>query len=338
VKSAVEKARKQVAQFLNAAPSEIFFTSGGTESDNTALRCAVASYGIKHVVSSKMEHHAVLHTLEELEHEGKITLTFLSNDEKGQLDLNELDEILQKNPNSLVSLMHGNNEIGNITDIEAVGHICEKNGALFHTDTVQTLGHFPIDLSKIKAHFIAGSAHKFHGPKGTGILYIRGGTKIRPFQTGGAQERNMRGGTENVAGIIGLAKALEISVAEMQIHREHILSLKKHLISELKALFPDIRFNGLSEDLDKSLYTVLNVSFPPSEINDMLLFNLDIHKICASAGSACSSGSQIGSHVLAAIKADPKRGAVRFSFGKYNTHEDIDCLLSALKEIFKVTA
>ncbi len=335
VKSAIEKARKFVASALNVAPSEIFFTSGGTEADNTALRCAVLTNDIRHVVSSRMEHHAVLHTLEEMQKDGKIELTLLNNDEKGRLDYDELDKILSEKPASLVSLMHGNNEIGNITDIALVGEICEKRKALFHTDTVQTLGHFPLDLSLIKAHFIAGSAHKFHGPKGTGILYVRGGTKIRPFMTGGAQERNMRGGTENTAGIIGLAKALEISLAELEQHKTHILHLKKRLIAELKKMFPEIAFNGLSEDLENSLYTVLNVSFPASSVGEMLLFNLDIHKICASAGSACSSGSQIGSHVLQAIKADAKRNAVRFSFGKYNTDADIDRLMSALSQIFK---
>lgn len=335
-KSAIEKARKQVAQFLNVTPSEIFFTSGGTESDNTALRCAISTYQIKNVITSPIEHHAVLHTLEDLAKSGLIQLSFVKLDAKGSVDLSDLEAYLAKTPNALVSLMHGNNEVGNLTDIAEVGRLCELHQALFHSDTVQTLGHFPLDLQKVKAHFIAGSAHKFYGPKGVGILYVKAGTKIQPFQTGGAQERNMRGGTENVASIIGLAKALSMSIADMDAHRQHALRLKSLMIEKLCEIIPDIQFNGLSSDLDNSLYGVLNVSFPPSDVNDMLLFNLDIHNICASAGSACSSGSQIGSHVLKGIGADPNRSAVRFSFGKYNTESEILSVIDALKAIFKL--
>jgi cysteine desulfurase len=336
VRAAIEQSRKKVAALLNTSPSEIFFTSGGTESDNTAIRCCIQTHGITHAISSPIEHHAVSHTLEELAHKGQIKLSMVKLDGKGNVDLEHLEELLQKNPRSLVSLMHGNNEIGNLLDIDTVGEICKKYNAIFHSDTVQTVGHFPLDLQKTKVHFIAGAAHKFHGVKGTGFLYMSNDAKVQPFITGGSQERNMRGGTENVAGIIALAKALEISVAEMEEHRQHILGVKAYMIQRLKETFTDIRFNGESANLDKSLYTVLNVSFPPSDDNDMLLFNLDIHKIAASGGSACSSGSSVGSHVLAAIGAEKDRGNVRFSFSKYNTKEEVDYTIEALAKIFKL--
>jgi cysteine desulfurase len=335
VRAAIEQARKKVATLLNTSPSEIFFTSGGTEADNTALRCAAQTYQIKHAISSPIEHHAVSHTLEDLAKQQNMGYSLLRLDAKGNADLNHLEELLQKNPNSLVSLMHGNNEIGNLNNLELIGELCEKYHAFFHSDTVQTIGHFPIDLQKIKVHAIAGAAHKFHGPKGIGFMYIKNDKKITPFITGGAQERNMRGGTENVYGIVGLAKALEIAVAEMEIHKEHIVGLKAYMKQKLSEVFADLRFNGESGNVENSLYTVLNVSFPPSSDNDMLLFNLDIQKIAASGGSACSSGSSVGSHVLTAIDTDRNRANVRFSFSKYNTKEEIDYVVAALGQIYK---
>jgi cysteine desulfurase len=334
VRSAIEKARKTVAALLNTSPSELFFTSGGTEADNSAIICSIRTLGIKHAISSPIEHHAVLHCLENLEKNGEIKLSLLSLDEKGHIDLNELEELLKKHPNSLVSLMHANNEIGNLNDIETVGELCEKYDAVFHSDTVQTMGHYKHDLSKLKANFIVGSAHKFHGPKGVGFLYVNSKLKITPLIHGGAQERNMRGGTENVYGIIGLAKALEITYREMTDHRNHIERLKRHMISRLSESIDGVQFNGDSANLDKSLYTVLNVSLPASDMNDMLLFNLDINKISASGGSACSSGTNIGSHVLRSINCDPDRGAVRFSFSKFNKTEEIDYVVEKLAELY----
>lgn len=338
VRSAIEKARKKVADLLNTSPSEIFFTSGGTEADNMAIRCSIETYGIKHAISSTAEHHAVLHTLEHLQQQGQIQLNFVELDEKGHVKMDHLQYLLQEHPNSFVSLMHGNNEIGNLLDIAAVGELCEEWGAIFHSDTVQTMAHYKHDLSTLKVKNIVGAAHKFHGPKGVGFLYINSEHKISPFIYGGAQERNMRGGTENVYGIVGLAKALEIGYRDMEDHRRHIQGLKERMISKLQEQIPDVHFNGDSANADRSLYTVLNVSLPPNSDNDMLLFSLDIQKISVSGGSACSSGTSIGSHVLSAIGADPKRGAVRFSFSKYNTADEIDYTVEKLAELYRVEA
>ena len=334
-KAAVERSRKTVAGLLNTSPSEIFFTSCGTEADNTAILSGINSLGIKDIITSPLEHHAVLHTVESLAKEGKVKVSYLEPDQHGNLNLDQLKELLQKNPGSMVSLMHGNNELGNLNDLNAICQICAESGAVFHSDTVQTVGHYPIDLSALKIHFIAGSAHKFNGPKGVGFLYINHGLRIKPLIHGGAQERNMRGGTENVAGIVGLAKALEIACREMKEQRGHIEGLKSRMIARIKEKIPFAGFNGESANLDKSLYTVLNISLPESDLNEMLIFNLDIHKIYASAGSACSSGSNAGSHVLNALKFDPKKGAVRFSFGKQNTLEEVDYVVDVLAKIYQ---
>jgi cysteine desulfurase len=338
VRSAIEKARKKVADLLNTSPSEIFFTSGGTEADNTAICSSIESYGIKHVISSPTEHHAVLHTLEHLQRTGKIQLSFVALDEKGHVEMEHLEQLLRENPGSLVSLMHGNNEIGNLLDLEAVGELCEEHGAIFHSDTVQTMAHYKHDLSSLKVKNIVGSAHKFHGPKGVGFLYINSSHKIQPLIHGGAQERNMRGGTENVYGIVGLGKALEISYRDMDEHHRYIQGLKDRMMSKLQEQIRDVRYNGDSANPGRSLYTVLNVNLPPIDDNDMLLFSLDIQKISVSGGSACSSGTSIGSHVLAGINADPDRGAIRFSFSKYNTPEEIDYTVNKLAELYKVEA
>ena len=326
----IEKARKIVAGLLHASPSELFFTSGGTEADNMAIRCGIVDYGIKHAITSKIEHHAVLHTLEAMERSGLIKLSFVNIDQKGNIDYNHLEELLQANERSFVSLMHANNELGTLTDIERVGEICEKYDAIFHSDTVQTVGHFRHDVTKLKVHFLVCSAHKIHGPKGAGFLFINHKIKISPLIFGGSQERNMRGGTENIYGIIALAKALQISYLQMEEHKQRIQQLKNYMVSQLKTHIPNIEFNG-EIDPDKSLYTVLNVSFPAGKMSDMLLFNLDIAGISASGGSACSSGTDIGSHVLNAISANPERPAVRFSFSKFNTFEEIDYTVEKLK-------
>lgn len=337
VRTIIENARKSVAKLLNATPAEIFFTSGGTEADNMAINCAINDYGIKHAITSKIEHHAVLHTLEILEKKGLIKLSFVNLDEKGHVDTNHLEELLSTNDRTFVSLMHANNEIGNLLDLEKVGDICEKYNAIFHCDTVQTMGHYRHDLSKLKVHFITCAAHKLHGPKGVGFLYINHNIKIKPMIHGGAQERNMRGGTENVYGIVGLAKALEIAYEELDQHQNHIQELKSYMISKLEDSIPGIAFNG-DINPDKSLYTVLNVSFPASEMGEMLLFSLDIAGISASGGSACSSGSNVGSHVLTAIGSSSDRAAVRFSFCKNNTKAEIDTVVQKLQELLPVQA
>ena len=334
-RAAIEHARKTVARLLNCSPAEIFFTSGGTEADNMAIRCSIENLGIKHAITSAIEHHAVLHTLEELAAKGIIKLSKVNLIDNGHIDLAHLDELLKTNERSFVSLMHANNEIGNILPIMEVGVICQKYNAVFHSDTVQTVGHYPIDTKEINIQFLNCGAHKFHGPKGVGFIYISNDIQIEPMITGGSQERNMRGGTENVAGIIGLAKAMEISYRELAQHTEYILGLKNYMIQVLEENIAGVTFNG--DVKGNSLYTVLNVSLPPNENAEMLIFNLDINGIAASAGSACSSGSETGSHVLRAIGTDMSRPSVRFSFSKFNTKEEIDYTVSKLKALVLVT-
>ncbi|MCX8483545.1 MAG: cysteine desulfurase family protein [Bacteroidota bacterium] len=331
VRTLIEEARRTVARLLNCAPGEIFFTSGGTEADNMSIRQSVLTGEIKNIISSKIEHHAVLHTVEELAHQGKVNLHFVNLLPNGHVDLNHLEELLSTNPSALVSLMHANNEIGNLLDIDKVGEMCLKYSAIFQCDTVQTIGHYPLDLAKTHINFLACAAHKFNGPKGVGFIYINGKSKISPFITGGAQERNMRGGTENVYGIIGLAKALELAYANLEHEQKHIQDIKTYMIEKLRANIDGITFNGDTEG--SSLYTVLNANFPPTPIAEMILFKLDIAGISCSGGSACSSGSNVGSHVLGALNVSPDRPSVRFSFGKQNTKEEVDFVVEKLKEM-----
>ncbi len=334
-RAAIETARKTVAKLLNVTPAEIFFTSGGTEADNMAINQSITTFDIKHVISSVIEHHAVEHTLKMLEKAGKVKVSWVKLDKKGNVDLADLEELLKNNSRSLVSLMHANNELGTLLPLKEVGELCEKYKAIFHSDTVQTMGHYKMDLREIKVHFITCAAHKFHGPKGVGFLYINHLHKISPFIHGGAQERNMRGGTENVYGIVGLAKALEICFDEMEEHQKHIMGLKNYMREQLEKNIPGMAFNGEVSD-EKSLYTVLNCCFPKHDDAEMLLFNLDILGIAASGGSACSSGSNQGSHVLRGIGSDMERPSVRFSFSKYTTKEEIDFTVKHLIELFKV--
>ncbi len=330
----IEESRKSVAKALNCSPGEIFFTSCGTEADNMGIRKSVDCCGIKNIITSAIEHHAVLHTVEELEKSGRIKMHLVNLLENGHVDLNHLEELLQQNSNVLISLMHANNEIGNMLDLEKVSELAEKYKALFHCDTVQTIGHYDFDLSKLNIHFLAGSAHKFNGPKGIGFIYINHKTKITPYITGGSQERNMRAGTENIYGIAGLSKALEMATQNLENEIKHIQEIKTYMIDQLKEKMNGVDFNGDTEG--NSLCTVLNVSFPPSSINEMILFKLDIAGISASGGSACTSGSNAGSHVMKAIKANPERAAVRFSFGKYNTKAEVDFVVIKLIEMFQV--
>jgi cysteine desulfurase len=336
VRAAIESSRKKIAELLNCTPGEIIFTSGGTEADNAIIRSAVATYTIKHIISSPVEHHAVSHTINHLASEG-MKVHMVNLDEKGHVDMAHLESLLKSNKDALVSLMHANNEVGNLLDIQHVGGLCSQYGAFFHSDTVQTVGHYKHDMKALEVCGITAAAHKFHGPKGVGFMYIRKDRKIHSFIYGGAQERNMRGGTENVYGIIGLAKALEIAYRDMDDHTLYIKELKARMIEKLKAQIPGVMFNGDSGNLEKSLYTVLNVSLPETDENDMLLFNLDLQGISASGGSACSSGATSGSHVLGALYPESKRAAVRFSFSKYNTHEEIDFAVTKLAEFLKVT-
>lgn len=329
---AVETARKSVAKLLNAHPAEIFFTGGGTESSNTAIHGAVYDLGCKHIISSVIEHHAVSHTIEHLNNIDAVTVSYVKLLPNGHVDLEDLEKLLAASTEkTLVSLMHANNEIGNILDINAVGELCKLYNAIFHSDTVQTVGHFQIDLRKTPVHFITGAAHKFHGPKGVGVLYINENVRIKPFIHGGSQERNMRAGTENVYGIVGFAKALEMSAATLEEDSAYIGTLKYYMHEQLKKNIPGVGFNG--DVMGRSLYTVLSASFPKTEKSEMILFNMDINNICASGGSACTSGADQGSHVIRAVNNNPNQITVRFSFSKHNTKAEVDAVVAKLKEL-----
>ncbi len=329
---AVEQARKSVAKNLGAKPSEIFFTSGGTESSNTVLHAAVYDLGCKHIISSPIEHHATLHTVEFLAKTAGVELSYVQILPNGHIDIAHLESLLAQNSyKTIVSIMHANNEIGNMIDLDLVGTLCKKYEAYFHSDTVQTVGHFPFNLQQTPVDFITGAGHKFHGPKGVGILYINENIKISPLVHGGAQERNMRAGTENLYGIVGFAKALEIATEEYEAQSVYINSLRKYMHDELLKFIPGVSFNG--DSFGSSLYTLLSVNFPKNEKSEMMLFNLDIHHICASGGSACSSGAQQGSHVIAALNKGNDIATIRFSFCKHNTKQEIDKVISTLKEL-----
>ncbi|MDP4130469.1 MAG: cysteine desulfurase family protein [Bacteroidota bacterium] len=332
VRMAIEQARKSVARILQVNPAEIFFTSGGTESTNTAIAAAVYDLECRHIITSPIEHHATLHTVEYYRERGDATVHYLKLLPDGHIDLEDLDRLLSgMQSKCLVSLMHANNEIGNLLDLDAAGKICKKYGAVFHSDTVQTVGHYSFNLRDMDLHFIAGAAHKFHGPKGVGILYVNESVKVHPYMHGGSQERNMRAGTENVYGIVGLAKALELANARLETEMKSIGKLKEYMASQLKSAIPETRFNG--DAFGNCLYTVLSTSFPKSEKSEMLLFNLDINQICASGGSACTSGAEQGSHVIRALYPETDRVTVRFSFNRHNTNREVDQVVGKLKEL-----
>ena len=331
VRTLIEAARKTVAQAIGAGTGEIFFTSGGTESNNMAIKCAVRDLGITRIISSPTEHHCGLHAIENVQHFNQVEVVLLPVDELGRISYEALETALAESAGqkTLVSLMHANNEVGTMIDLARVSGLCKNYGALLHSDTVQTVGHFPINVQQTPVDFLSGAAHKFHGPKGVGFIYINNASALKPFIDGGAQERNMRGGTENVYGIVGLAKALELAVGQMDDRIAHIREVRSYLKQRLEETFADIRFNG---DIDgESLYTVLNVSFPATPRSELMLFNMDIAGISVSGGSACSSGSEKGSHVLEAIHADPKRKSIRFSFSHYNTREEVDFVVEKMK-------
>jgi len=331
-RTAIEDARKIVAGCLNASLGEIFFTSGGTESNNMALKCAVRDLGVQRIISSKLEHHCVLHTLQNIDKQGLVKVDYVRIDDKGKIDNAELETLLKdQNQKTLVSLMYANNEIGTLLDVEKVSALCKEYGALFHSDTVQAVGQFPIDVQATHYSFLSGSAHKFHGPKGTGFIYINSDNIIKSYLYGGSQERNMRAGTENIAGITGLATALELACTQMENRKQHIEDIRSYFIEQLQSNFSDIRFNG---DYDgRYLHKVLSVSFPPTPKTDLIVFSLDIAGVSASGGSACSSGVESGSHVLAALHPDDLTKTVRFSFSHYNTKEEIDFTIEKLKKI-----
>lgn len=337
-KGVVEEARKYIAKTLGCTGNEIVFTSGGTEADNAALTLAVRDCGVKRIITSPLEHHAVLHTAEALAKNYGVELTFVKLGENGVIDLENLESLLKEDKPTLVSLMHGNNEVGNLLDLMAVGKMCRANNALFHTDTVQTMAHCDLNLAELPIDFLAASAHKFYGPKGVGFMYVNHRVKCHSFISGGAQERNMRGGTENVLGIAGLHKAFQCSMENLVAENKHIMSLKSYMIDKLKSEIPDVEFNGLSDQLDKSLLTVLSCAFPSLPKDGMYLFTLDMNGIAVSGGSACTSGSQKGSHVITAIDPDKDCAIIRFSFGKDNTTEELDYVVENLKKMMKPVA
>ena len=334
-KSYIETSRKTIANILNCEPKEIIFNSGGTESDNSILKSAVKDLKVKHIISSRIEHHAVTHTLDELELLGT-NIHYVKLNENGNIDFENLENLLNvDNEPKLVTLMYINNEIGNILDINRVSNLCQKYNVYFHSDAVQAVGHYKIDLSSLKIDFLSSAAHKFHGPKGVGFTYINKSTKIKSFISGGPQERGMRAGTESVHNIVGMTKALVIADQNMEKEAEYVRSIKIKMIDGLKSLFPDIHFNGDSGDMDKSTYTVLNVCFPIlNEKASMLDFHLDLKGIACSKGSACQSGSSQGSHVLNEIQSNDQKKfpSVRFSFSHNNKMDDVDYLIETLKE------
>jgi cysteine desulfurase len=328
-RAAIEQARKTVARHINASIGEIFFTSGGSEGNNMAIKNAVRDLKVRRIITAATEHHCVLYSAQALARDAQVEVIYLKTDEKGHIDLKELEAFLQIKTTTLVSLMHANNEIGTLHNLQQISDLCEKNNAYLHTDTVQTMGKLPIDLQATKVHFLTASAHKFHGVKGVGFLYINNDVTILPFIDGGAQERNMRGGTENVAGIVALSVALDEAYANIDSRRAHISALKTYFIQQLNENFTDIEYNG--DPLGESIYHILSISFAPSLKADMLIFNLDVAGVCASGGSACSSGVENASHVMAATRPDSDRRTVRFSLSYHNTFEEIDAVILRLK-------
>jgi len=334
MRTKIEAARKTIANNLGASLGEIFFTSGGTEANNMAIKCAVRDLDVQRIITSKIEHHCVGHTVDSVVKHQNVQVDFVNLEANGRVDYKHLETLLKaSDKKTLVSLMHANNEIGTMIDLDIVAELCENHGAYFHSDTVQTAGHFPINVSKTKLHFMAGGAHKFHGPKGVGFVYINGDAMLQPFIDGGAQERNMRGGTENAYGIVGMAKAFEMACGNMENYKNHISEVRQYMKIQLENNF-DVMFNG---DVDgDSLYTVLSTCFPLTDRTDMMLMSLDIYGVSASGGSACSSGAEQGSHVLAALNAPEDRKTVRFSFSHYNTKEEVDFAIETLKMIVPV--
>lgn len=336
-KSAIENARRAIAYHLNASTSEVCFTSGGTEADNIAIRSSIQDLGVTHIITSPLEHKAVLTTAELFQERGTIRLSLVRLHPDGHVDLDHLKELLNTEETTLVSLMHGNNEIGNILPLKEVGEMCREAGAYFHSDTVQTMCHYAFDLRDIHIHFITGAAHKFHGPKGCGFLYINKTLKIKAQITGGGQERQLRGGTENLLGIIGLSKAMEVAYRDLESHQNHISGIKQYMVSLLTDTLSGVEFNGDSASPD-SLYTVLNVNLPHCHNAAMMLFLLDLEGIACSGGSACSSGATRGSHVLMALDAIREgRPCLRFSFSKYTTKEEIDYAVEKVCSLCEVS-
>ncbi len=338
-KAIVEKSRKMIASSLNVSAGEIIFTSGGTEADNLVLNSAVKDLGVTHIVTSKIEHHAVLHTVEKLQSDFKIKVSYVNINQYGDIDFKHLESLLHTEAKTLISLMHVNNEIGNILDIKRVADLCKLNNALFHSDAVQSIGHYKMDLQDISVDFLAASAHKFHGPKGVGFAFIRKNSGLKPLIIGGEQERGLRAGTESIHNIVGIEKALNSAYDYLDKEMLYIKELKQYFIDEIKKAIPEVKFNGHSDNLEKSTYTLVNVCLPISPKKAaMFLFQLDLKGIACSKGSACQSGSSQNSHVLSEILSDEdlQKPSIRFSFSIYNTKDEVDYAVNVLKEYFEI--
>ena len=335
-KAKVELARNKIAALMQCQSNEIIFTSSGTEADNMAFHAAIHNLGCKTIITSKIEHKAVLECALHYQQQG-IDLHFVNLDHEGHVDFDDLRRLAKIYPHSFISLMHANNEIGTILDLKSVSEIATANNCIFHSDTVQTVGHLPINLSELEIDFITCSAHKLHGPKGVGFLYKNKKIRLKPMIMGGGQESGQRAGTENVASIVGLSKALEIAITKLEEDMAYIWKVKNHLKKQLKQAIPEITFNGDNSE-DGSLATILNVSFPKGGVFDTLLFLLDINGVCCSGGSACTSGANTGSHVLRALGCDPNLTAIRFSFSKFNTFEEVDILVKQISDLVKKQA
>ena len=333
-KVAIETSRNSIAKIMGCKPKNIIFTSGGTEADNAIIFNAVNNLKVERIISSPIEHHAVLDTIKKIEQDKQAEVIWLEVDKNGSIDLEELEELLEDNKPTFVSLMHVNNEIGNVLDLEKAGLICKKYNAIFHSDTTQGITRFNYDLKNANVDFICASAHKFGGTKGVGFIYKRDGVSFTKHILGGEQERDFRAGTENIYGIIGMQKALEIASANRVENEKHILKLKSHLINSLKTEVEGISFNGLAEDFERSVSTIINIKLPVSSINKMLVFQFDLKGISISEGSACSAGNNLGSHVLKELYPNTDIGSnIRISFSKDNTLEEVDSFISILKEL-----
>ena len=331
-KSILELSRKSIAKHFNVSAQEIIFTSCGTEATNWILRSAVKDLKVKRIITSKIEHHAVLYTVLALQKEYNIQVDYVAVRPNGEVDITHLVELLSQEKKTLVSLMHVNNEIGTDLNLDRISTICQEHNVLFHSDTVQSIGKTVIDLQKLPIDFIVASAHKFHGPKGVGFAFVRKNSGLQPLFYGGEQEKGLRAGTEALHQIAGMAKALSLSYANLEAEKKGITELRTYLINQLKIEFPEFKINGSSE----GFYTVLNVLLPFSEDKTaMILFHLDMKGIAVSRGSACQSGSIKPSHVLAEMLSneDLKKPSLRISFSHENTKEDIDLLIQALKSI-----
>ncbi|NNK39223.1 MAG: cysteine desulfurase [Winogradskyella sp.] len=334
-KALLEQCRKNIAAHLNAEASEIVFTSGGTEADNFALRSAVRDLGVTKIITSRIEHHAVLHTAEQLQKEYNIDVEYVKLDAHGGVVLESLEDLLKEEGKKLVSLMHINNEVGNMLNLEQVSNLCKTYDALMHSDTVQSIGHYKLDLKKLKVDYLAASAHKFHGPKGVGFCFVRNGSGLKPLIYGGEQERGYRAGTESIHNIVGMSEALDLSYKNIETEKQHIINLKQYFITTLNQKLNGIAYNGACSDLDKSTYTLVNLRLPISaEKAAMLQFQLDLKGIACSKGSACQSGSTQQSHVLTQLLSDEelKKPSIRFSFSKYNSKEELDYVIDTLCE------